>query len=1321
MPASESRLIQEMSMYELNKQSKMDQDNQIQNAAILSGEEIIQNLQVGFIVQGPDSEILLCNDRALALLGVEKNQLLGKTSFDPQWRVIHEDGSPFPGEHHPVPQAIKTKLPVRNVVMGVFHPQKRDFQWILVDAEPYLYPEGTIKHVVCTFVDISTKKQFEQKSIKKTEFINHLSKVSFDAIWDWDIILHTVQFSDSYQQLFGTMGSGMDIESAILQKVHPKELPALLNSVTEALRSKAVDWIYEHRYLNSSNEYAHVLNRAQIIRDANGNAIRVIGAMQDISLLKKERHRLELLESVITNTNDAVIITEAEPFEEPGPRILYVNDALCRITGYTADELIGKTPRIFQGPKTNREELKKLGQSLRNWESCEATVINYKKNGEPFWLHMTISPVADEQGWYTHWIAIERDVTANKKRELNNQMLAELREMFAANIELGQLMQQIMEKLMLHFELGLAEYWLMGMEDNRLHLMGSASRDSKNGITATNYNDSYSKEAQLLASSVLASSKIAVWKKGDETLGFLQWEYAAYGNFEAAYAIPLLQDNKITAVFIVAFNTCSFFYEKDASLVEVLLDNLALLVKQKQLTRQLDQLFKYAPDIICIVGTDGFFKKVNPVALKILEYSEDELLSFPITTFLFPGKDGKTSSEKIDFNTGKPNYSFENRVVTQSGKTIWLSWTFTPSPEAGLLYGVAKDVTEKKEYEQLLNKANDLALIGGWEIDMINNKAFWSNITLKICEIDPLEKPDMNSWLEFFKEGTDRDIIKQKVKETIQLRMPWDEELRIVTTSGKEKWVRSIGDAEFVDDKCIRVFGSFQDIDTRKQTELVLQKNLKELKDFKFALDQSAIVSTTNAKGVILNINENFSQISKYSREELIGQNHNIVNSGFHSKVFFDQLWSTILSGSVWKGEIKNKAKDGSFYWVYTTIIPFLDSKGNIQQFLSIRFDITEEKDAEEALKISKDRYDLVGKATNDAIFDLDIIQNKIEWVGEGLGSIMGFESFIDKKPTNTHLKDFVHPDDLPRVMEKQLTVLLNPNEYLWNDEFRFKNSEGGFLQVHARGIIIKDENGKGLRVIGSIQDITKLRENENRLQELNKDLEVQTKALAVSNEELEQFAYVASHDLQEPLRMVTSFMAQLEKKYGDVIDEKGKRYIEYAVDGAKRMRQIILDLLDYSRVGKMDDQKEDVDLNELLKGIQILFRKQMEDKKAMLRITPMPVVHSFVAPLQQVFQNLIGNALKFTKPNVPAMIRIGSEDLGEYWKFSISDNGIGMEIEDLEKIFIIFKQLNSKEEFPGSGIGLAVTKKIIEKQGGKIWVESQMGHGSTFYFTLPK
>ena len=1183
----------------------MDQDIIKQHAAILSGEELIQNLQVGFIVQGPASEILMCNDCALALLGLEKDQLLGKTSFDPHWRVIHEDGSPFPGETHPVPMAIASLQPVRNVVMGVYHPKKEDFQWILVDAEPHLLEDGSIKMVVCTFIDISTRKQFEEKSIKKTEFIYHLSKVSFDAIWDWDMIHHTVQFSDSYQQLFGAIESGLDIESTILKKVHPQELPALVKSVADALASKAVEWVYEHRYLKASKEYAHVLNRAQIIRDISGKAIRVIGAMQDISLLKKERHRLELLESVITNTNDAVMITEAEPFEEPGPKILYVNDALCRITGYSSEELIGQTPRILQGPKSDRDALRKLGQSLRNWESCETTIINYKKSGEPFWLHMSISPVADETGWYTHWIAIERDITVSKNQELNRQLLADIQSMFGANEDIGLVMQQIMGMIVDHFELGLAEYWVMGMEDNRLNLEGASYKNSDNQFDNKVYKETYLQEAKLLAQSVYQTEQMVVWQKGDDSSGFVQWEFADFTKYENAYAFPLFMEKKIVGVFIVVLNNGALFYEKNASFLEELLEKIAMYVKQRQLTRQLDQLFKYAPDIICIVGTDGFFKKVNPVALKMLEFSEEELLSYPISKFLFPGKDGKTSSEKIDFNAGKPHYSFENRFITGSGKTIWLSWTFTPSPETGLLYGVAKDVTEKKEYEQLLNKANDLALIGGWEIDLVNNKAFWSAITLKICEIDTLEKPDMNSWMEFFKQGIDRDTIKLKVKEAIQLQKSWDEELRIVTKSGKVKWVRSIGDTEYIDGKCIRVFGSFQDIDIRKQTELILQNNLKELKDYKFALDQSAIVSITNANGVILSVNDNFCQISKYSRDELVGQNHNIVNSRFHTSAFFSHLWSTILAGNVWKGEVRNKAKDGTCYWVYTTIIPFMNNKGDIQQFLSIRFDITEEKNAEEELKISNDRYDLVGKATNDAIFDLDIVHNTIEWVGEGLGSIMGFESFIDKRPTNTHLKDFVHPDDLHRVMEKQMAALFNPNEFLWSDEFRFKNAEGGYLQVHARGIIIKDQNGKGLRVIGSIQDITKLRENENRLQELNKDLEDQTRALAVSNEELEQFAYVASHDLQEPLRMVTSFMAQLEKKYGNVIDEKGKRYIEYAVDGAKRMRQIILDLLDYSRVGKMDDQKEDVDLNELLKGIQILFRKQMEEKKAMLRIRP--------------------------------------------------------------------------------------------------------------------
>ncbi len=1300
----------------------MDKDVFFSKAVEISGNELIQNLQVGFLVQDPASEILLCNNRALELLGLEKDQLMGKTSFDPSWKVIHEDGSPFPGDTHPVPLAIANLTPIRNVVMGVFHPKKQDFQWILVDAEPQFHQKGSLKYVVCTFIDISSRKEFEEKSIKNTQFINNLSKVSFDAIWNWDFVNHTVQFSESYKRLFGNSLKTEDTDVAIMDRLHPQDFDAFNDSLLAAIKGHESEWVYEHRYLKEDGNYAYVLNRTQFIRDTNGVAIKAIGALQDITVQKKEHQRLELLESVITNTNDAIMITEAEPFDEPGPRILFVNKAFCRMTGYSEDEVIGKTPRLLQGPKSDMVALKKLGESLRKWETSETTVINYKKNGEPFWLHMSISPVADETGWFTHWISIERDITAIKQAEINRQLIAEVQNMFDPEIDLGTIMDKVLSKLLDFFELDFIEYWSKGLEDDLLHLLSSYSTIPKSQTHEKDKTYPINQHDTCFLPTYVLNTKMQVeWNKGDDINGFTQWEKASRANSNKGMALPIFQSNQVVGVFIAFFQKEKTDFDLKTEFLETVFEKLTLQIHQKQLTSQLDQLFKFAPDIICILGVDGYLKKVNPVGVKILEYSEEELLAAPITQFLFPGIEGKTSSERIDFNSGKPNYCFENRFVTKTGKSIWLSWTFTASPNSGMLYGVAKDVTEKKEYENLLNKANELALIGGWEIDMIHQKVSWSSITLEICEIEPYDKPDINSWMDYFMEGSDRDTIKNKVKQAIKEHQPWDEELRIITKKGNVKWVRTIGDTEFVDGRCIRVFGSFQDIHNRKTTESKLKANLKELEDYKFALDQSAIISITNLQGEITNVNQNFCQISKFSELELVGQNHRILNSGYHTKVFFRQLWSTIIKGKVWKGEIKNKAKDGTLYWVNTTIIPILDEKRIPLQFLTIRFDITEEKNAEVAIRLSNERYDLVGKATNDAIFDLDVLENKIEWVGEGLGTIIGLDSFINKKPSNTILKDFVHQDDLGRVMDKQMKALMNPEIDLWNDEFRFKNSQGGYMQVHARGIILRDDNGKGLRVIGSIQDITKLRENEIRLKELNHSLAEQTKALAVSNEELEQFAYVASHDLQEPLRMVTSFMAQLEKKYGNSIDEKGKRYIEYAVDGAKRMRQIILDLLDYSRVGKIDDIKEDIDLNELLKGIQILFRKKIEEKKAIIKVSVLPHVISFRAPLQQVFQNLIGNALKFTKPNVPAFIRVEVEDQGNAWQFVISDNGIGMEKEDFDKVFIIFKQLNSKDEYPGSGIGLAITKKIIEKKGGKIWVESQIGYGSKFYFTILK
>jgi len=226
---------------------------------------------------------------------------------------------------------------------------------------------------------------------------------------------------------------------------------------------------------------------------------------------------------------------------------------------------------------------------------------------------------------------------------------------------------------------------------------------------------------------------------------------------------------------------------------------------------------------------------------------------------------------------------------------------------------------------------------------------------------------------------------------------------------------------------------------------------------------------------------------------------------------------------------------------------------------------------------------------------------------------------------------------------------------------------------------------------------------------------------LEQKNIELEQFTHFVSHDLLEPLRMVTGFLTQIEKKYRSIIDDRGKQYIHFAVDGAKRMRMIILDLLEFSSIGKAEENKKDVNLNKLVQEIQMLLQKQIAEKKAIIDVSQLPVIHTYTVLLMQVFQNLISNALKYSKEGTIPHIKISVTPLLTHWQFGVADNGIGIREEYFDKIFIIFQRLHNKDVYEGTGIGLAITKKIVESLGGNIWVESEERKGSIFYFTIPK
>ena len=237
---------------------------------------------------------------------------------------------------------------------------------------------------------------------------------------------------------------------------------------------------------------------------------------------------------------------------------------------------------------------------------------------------------------------------------------------------------------------------------------------------------------------------------------------------------------------------------------------------------------------------------------------------------------------------------------------------------------------------------------------------------------------------------------------------------------------------------------------------------------------------------------------------------------------------------------------------------------------------------------------------------------------------------------------------------------------------------------------------------------------------QLEQKVEERTVELTRSNADLAQFAYVASHDLQEPLRMVSSFMQLIEQRYKDKLDTAGTEFINYAVDGANRMQTMISDLLTFSRVGTRGKPFEPIDCEVILDQTLTNLQMAIEDSQAIITRDPLPTVMTDDTQMVQLFQNLIGNAIKFRRQE-QLRVHISAQAKEEEWVFSVRDNGTGIDPQYTERIFVIFQRLHSKEEYPGTGIGLAVCKRVLERHGGKIWVESQPGQGSTFYFTIPK
>jgi len=488
---------------------------------------------------------------------------------------------------------------------------------------------------------------------------------------------------------------------------------------------------------------------------------------------------------------------------------------------------------------------------------------------------------------------------------------------------------------------------------------------------------------------------------------------------------------------------------------------------------------------------------------------------------------------------------------------------------------------------------------------------------------------------------------------------------------------------------------------------------VKELRDFKAALDEHAIVAVTDPQGKITYVNDKFCAISQYSRAELLGQDHRIINSGYHPPEFMRELWSTIARGGVWRGEIRNRAKDGSIYWVDTTIVPFLAKGGKPRQYIAIRADITERKRAEEAQK----RLAAIVTSSDAAIIGKTLAGIITDW-NPGAEVLFGYTAAeaIGRPMTLTF-----PPERLKE--EAEILARIGRGESVKQYETVRRRKDGTPVDVSVTISPILDRAGKVMGASTVARDITERKQAEAEVLRLNAELEARvvrrTAELEAANKELEAFSYSVSHDLRAPLRAVNGFAGIVLEDYGPQLPPEAKHYLERVRDGGKRMGQLIDDLLAFSRLGRQPLGMQGVDTKRLVQEVLLELNLPATGRAIETKVADLPACQGDPALLKQVWTNLLSNAVKYSRGRAPAVVEVGGERNDGECVFFVRDNGVGFDMQYAGKLFGVFQRLHRAEEFEGTGVGLAIVKRVVQRHGGRVWAQAEPGRGATFYFTL--
>lgn len=464
-------------------------------------------------------------------------------------------------------------------------------------------------------------------------------------------------------------------------------------------------------------------------------------------------------------------------------------------------------------------------------------------------------------------------------------------------------------------------------------------------------------------------------------------------------------------------------------------------------------------------------------------------------------------------------------------------------------------------------------------------------------------------------------------------------------------------------------------------------------------------IITKSFDGTILSWNNGAERIYGYSADEITGKSISILESDIF-KGETKRLIEKIKEGErIRHYETLRLRKDNSLINVSITLSPVFDTSGELVAISTIARDITERKRAEEELKLANMYNRSLIEASLDPLVTIGP-DGKINDVNYSTESITGYTR---DELIGTDFSDYFTEPEKAREVYQQVFQ----DEKVFNYALEIKHLRGYVTPVLYNASVYRDESEEVIGVFAAARDITERKQAEEKLKEIIEELER-------SNYELQQFAYITSHDLQEPLRTIASYTQLIERRYRNKLDDDADEFIDFIVEAAVRMKDMIQGLLYYSRVGTKGGELKSTNTEELLGIVLYNLNAAIKENNVTVTHDKLPVVVADESQLIQLFQNLISNAIKFKKDDKCPIIHISAYEGENEYIFSVADNGIGIEPQYFNRIFEVFKRLHTSVEYEGTGIGLSISKRIIERHGGRMWVESESGNGSTFYFTIP-